>query len=259
MIPVFPRVLQPGCRLGPFLILGLLSCCGCDLGDYEKRVDEERSWVSYFDSENKMLGDAVSLPRKKDTVIVTNKAGKPEKKLEPNPLLKIDVFLRPPKQFASRLSKDDENNPFANLLYRYVGRGNFQLLIGATQEKKKTPAAFQEEVRLALAQYYLKEYKRPVVFPPTKTKPDQRKPFQTRFDKPLPIVFQTVTYTDGLDQGRSFQVFLYKSGIDQIAIVLESPTAEVASLTSAIDYSLKTLTTHAAAAAKRREYLSRAG
>jgi hypothetical protein len=253
----------PGRRVGWLFLPALLLCGGCDLGDYEKREDEERARITYFDAENKALADPINLPRRKVTVVVTDKKGKTEKKAETNPVQKLDVFLRPPKGYSGRITKDDEANPFNNVLYRYAAPANsvYNLFVGAVIDKKKSADEFHKEVRTALAQFYDKEYKPlKLNLTPQKTVTDRRQPLKTRRDQALPVVFQKVTYNDGPNQkGVQFQIFFFKSGADQVAIVFEMPASETARWEGALDYSLKTFDTRAGAANKRRAYLSRSG
>jgi hypothetical protein len=243
------------------LLLALLWCGGCDLGDYEKRADEERARVIYFDDENKAVGDPLDVPRHKVPVVFTNKQGKPDKRLEPNPLQKIDVYLRPPKGYPGRLKKDDEKDPYGNILYRYAAPGNsvYNLFLGAVIDKKKTADEFHAEVRQALTQFYLKEYKRAVPFAPQKAVADRHQPIKTRRETAAPTLFQKVTYSDGKEGGVQFVIYFFKSGPDQVAIVFEMYNGEAARLDGAIDYSLKTFDTRAGAANKRRAYMSRSG
>jgi hypothetical protein len=56
-----------------------------------------------------------------------------------------------------------------------------------------------------------------------------------------------------------FQVFFYKAGADQVAIVFEMGNGEASRLDGVIDYSLKSFDIRAAAANKRRAYLARPG
>jgi hypothetical protein len=242
----------------------LLLLGGCDLGDYEKREDEERARIAYFDAENKALGDPINLPRRKVTVTFTDKKGKVEKKTEPNPVQKIDVFLRPPKGYSSRITKNDEANPYNNILYRYAATGNsvnnlfIAAVIDKQKDKKKSADEFHKDVLTALAQFYKMQYpnKPPLNLSPQKAVTDRRQPLKTRRDQALPVVFQKATYNDG---EKLFQIFFFKSGADQVAIVFEMPAGETARWEGALDYSLKTFDTRAGAANKRRAYLSRSG
>jgi hypothetical protein len=248
-------------RVLPVMSL-LIGCAGCDLGDYERREDDERIRVAYFDNENKVLADPVNLPRHKVAVTFTNKQGKQDKKQEANAVRKLDVFLRPPKGYPIAQSRDEENSPYNNVLYRYSARGNsvYNLFLGAVIDKKKSADEFHAEIRQALSQFYLKQYKRAVTFAPQKTVTDRRQPLKTRRDSPGPILFQRVSYSDGLKEGGvQFEVFLFKSGSDQVAIVFEMPSGEAPRWDGAFDYSLTTFDTRGGAASKRRAYMSRGG
>jgi hypothetical protein len=258
MIPFCRRVVQPkGCIVGSMCTV-LTLCSGCDLGDYEKRADEERARITYFDNENKLLNDPLDLPQKKVLVIVTNKLGQQEKKLEANAVQKVDVFLRPPKQYGNRISRDDENNPIGGILYRFRGQNDNNVFLAATYDKKKSADEFHNEVRQALIQYYQKEYKLAVQFPLQKTVSDTRRPPKGRRENAFSTTFKTVTYSDGLkDGGRQFQIYFFKSGNDQVAIVFQMASANAMSMSNAIDYSLKTFDTRGAASIKRRAYFAR--
>jgi hypothetical protein len=248
-------------RFALLVLALLLGVAGCDLGDYERHQDDERARVTYFDNENKVLSDPVNLPRHKVPVVITNKKGKPEKKFEANALQKLDIYLRPPKGYPINMTKEDENNPYNNFLYRYAARGNgvYNLFIGAVIDKKKSADEFHADVRQALSQFYLKEYKRPITFTPKKTVTDRLEPIKTGREPPSPIFFQKVSYTDALkDATLQFDIYLYKSGSEQVAIVFEMPYGDQR-WNSALAYSLKTFDTRAAAATKRREYMSRGG
>jgi hypothetical protein len=248
----------------PFVLLlpALLGCVGCDLGDYERNLDETRIRVAYFDNENKVLADPINLPRHKVPVVFTNKKGKPDKKLEFNVLHKLDVFLRPPKGYPIQQTKDDEKNPYNNVLYRYAARGNsiYNLFLAATTDKRKSTDEFHAEVRQSLTQFYQKEYKRGITFAPQKTVSDRHQPLKTGREQAAPIFFQKASYSDGRKEDSvQFEVYFFKSGSDQVAIVFEMPTGEAPRWDGALDYSLKTFDIRAGAANKRREYLSRGG
>jgi hypothetical protein len=235
---------------------------GCDLGDYEKREDEERIRVAYFDNESRAVIEPINLPRRKIPVGITNKQGKKDTKLEPNPVVKLDVFLRPPKGYSSRILKDDDATPYNNILYRYAAPRNsaYNLFIAAANDKKKTLEDFHKEVRNALVDFYKQEYKRPVKFAAKPTKTDQRQPLKTRYNPPPATNFQKVTYSDDLKEGgQEFHVFFYKAGADQVALVFQMPAGEAPRLQDVLDYSLKTFDIRTGAASKRRAYQSRPG
>ncbi len=254
--------MSPAARHSALLLFpALLVCAGCDLGEYEQREDDQRTRVAYFDAENQAVGNPIQLPKHKIPIVVTNKQGKQEKKFEPNPVARMDVFLRPPRGYSSRILKEDDENPYNKILYRYASprEGVHDLFLAASIDKKKTFDAFHTEVRQALEQFYSQAYKKVYRFKPETPKTDRRQLLKTRRDSGTTTLFQKVTYQGAPESGVSFQVYFYKAGADQVAIVFEMGSNEARDLDGVIDYSLKSFDIRAAAANKRRAFLSRPG
>lgn len=84
-----------------WLALPALALTGCGIGDYEKKMQESEVRVERYDEENKLLGEPLLLPPRKDN------EGPP-----------FDVFLRPPLGVANK----DKTQP-GELAYHYPASG----------------------------------------------------------------------------------------------------------------------------------------
>ncbi len=96
---IFPRSFFYG-----LVGLALPALAGCGISDYEKRMQEAEVRMDRFDAENKVLGDPLVLPPRK------------EKENQGPP---FDAFLRPPVGVAGK-----ENTRPGELAYHYPASGD---------------------------------------------------------------------------------------------------------------------------------------
>jgi hypothetical protein len=248
--------------------LGLLLAAGCGLGDYEKRMDVERARLIEFDKENLLLGKPLKMP-----VNLDPKEGKIE---EQPALLRIKVFLRPPKGVNSACADKDAKksdqpaNPSGVPLFRYAwGEGSNVFLAGAIGMPS---AQFQREVCEGLAAFHAAKYKRPLPTsdPPATDKNKDRalalKPLDSRSGQLPPIRYQTQTLEEPKFDPKEaaerfrYQIYYHQSGKNQVAVVYQLPlnAAEQTGVGPAINLSLKTLGVGPKnAAAQEKAYVER--
>jgi hypothetical protein len=218
--------------------LGLLAVAGCGLGDYEAAMDRERARVKVFDDENKVLGPPLTMP-----VDLSGQADK-----QPA-LLRMEVFLRPPKGFESKpADKDKPANAKGIPLYRYAGpAGGYQLFLAG--DLGKLPAEkFQHDVLAALSAYAQEVAKQPLKIP---AKPAfvtvLKQPLLGRTTKPGQIRYQSLVLDEPAPAdakedggGTRFQVYFHQNKKYQVAVIFQVPRG-AQEHEQAIDFSLKTL------------------
>jgi hypothetical protein len=268
-----PRRSLPPSRLAAAVLgsLGLLLAAGCGLGDYEALMDAERARLKVFDEENLLLDKPLLMP--------VNLDPKEGKLAEQPALLRIKVFLRPPKGVSSTCADKDEKksdqpaNASGIPLYRYAWVEDSNLFlagaIGMPAEE------FQRGVRVGLGNFHAAKYKRPlpILDPPPKDKPEKDravalKPLASRSGQLPPIRFQTQTLeekapaTDLKQEATRFryQIYYHQSGKNQVAAVYQFPlhAGEPPGGGKAINFSLKTLGVGPKdAAAQERAYVER--
>ncbi|MCI0681848.1 MAG: hypothetical protein L0Y71_07065 [Gemmataceae bacterium] len=238
------------------LLAALLGAsAGCGLADYEKRMDEQRARLELYDEENKLLGAPLDKPRGKDPY------GNDIK-------VPFDVFLRVPKRIARsfRGAEMMYHSASKQPLYRYAGRGDFNVFIAMAQVAAPTtkpaagdaaPEEFRARVREALMEYISREY-RMSVNPPdfADLKKDTRK--ATRDGQPRTLDFDATVFDDPRRQEPSrFFVFFLTQKFRQAAVIYQMPVqAAVATGLHEMDLSLKTLDL-SMAATLRMAYQSR--
>src|SRR5262249_5961235 len=163
-----PRRSLPPSRLAAAVLgsLGLLLAAGCGLGEYEQLMNKERDRLREFEDENRLLDKPLLMPVNLDPK---------EGKLEEQPaLLRIKVFLRPPKGVSSACADKDakKNDQPADAsgvpLYRYAwGEDSNLFLAGAflTGTGGMSAQDFQRGVCVGLAAFHAAKYKRPLPTP----------------------------------------------------------------------------------------------
>jgi hypothetical protein len=126
----------------------LLFVLGCDMADYQRRMDESRARLRIFDEDNRHLGKALDVP--KFTVKVIDK----EESIDAWP---VDMFLRLPRGVSST------GEPFGakeSALFKYAGDPVVYVAVaGMHGEKEKskekrddgprrpTPEEFRERIK----------------------------------------------------------------------------------------------------------------
>jgi hypothetical protein len=229
---------NPSSPARSLLALGLLLGAGCGLGDYEKRVEEERARVQAFEEEDRALGVPLLMP--------DNPYAADEGKNHPMP--QNEMFLRPPRGISSRPA--DEEKPIRAgdvFLFRYPGPEGYNLfLAGAAPGTLKTEQ-FQQDVRKALSEYVAQLTKQPLTFPPNAVLTGVVKPPPvSRTVKLPPIRLESQAVDDSApdDKGHRYLLHFQRvAGNRQIAVIYQLPRAATtqANVTQAIDLSLRTL------------------
>ncbi len=124
----------------------LFFVVGCDMADYQRRMDESSARLKIFDEENRYLGKAIEPPSLREKTA--------EKETSINPW-GIDVFLRLPRGVASA----PEEQPIGLkdlvafkdfLLFKYAGDPSVYVAVAglsADEEKSKEKKEKSKEVR----------------------------------------------------------------------------------------------------------------
>jgi hypothetical protein len=241
---------------------------GCGLTDYEKHMDEEQAILKDFDEENKFLGDPLEMPMK---WVVTDKLKSQQD------ALRTRFFLRPPKDFMAK-SKEGESFQHEQVtLYRFPGPGGENLLFTIaeldqnplTQAKIKngiTPKDFRAQVRGALVQFVLKEYRLTMNSWAGEDKVN-RISYSVRnlHGRPGNLDFQGQAFTDkpaaAKDDAtyRVFEAYYHIDSIYQAAVLFDMhvPRSREPNVRKAIELSLRSLVLGADALAKIQEFVMR--
>ena len=242
--------------------LGLLLVAGCGLGDYEKLMKTEQDRVQVFDKEYKLLGPPLKMPVDRDPM-----KARPE---EQPALLRMGVFLRPPRGFKdSAADKDKPVNPSGLPLYRYEGPNGYPLFL-AGDSGTLAPEKFRQDVLAALTDYYQSVTKQPLAVPPEPAlKTILKQPLPGRTLKPGAIKYQALVISEpGADPAdpkegpprSSFLIYYHQAGKNQVALVYQVPrgTRTADNPGEEIKFSLQTLGVGPEkSAAQRKAYVER--
>jgi hypothetical protein len=246
MNPLRAKVSRPVCRLLPVCVL--LCAFGCEMQEYRDRVDVQRKRLDFLDEENRSLTEPIDNPKYE-----TKESGKVA-------YWPFDVFLRPPREFATSTSANSSSGALP--LFRFSGREGVYLFVAAGliaekkdpkgKESKPAPSewpveTFRNNVRGALLDSYIKEKNVNPKFPAI----DEGDLFLKQFpkftltprneygEKLSPIDFNAGAFV--ADTAR-FDIYFHQNGNKQAAVVFQYPVslANDEQLKKGIDGSLKT-------------------
>ncbi len=241
----------------------LIGASGCGLGDYQRRMDEQRARVQDFDEANRVLDDPVERPK----IQIPEKLDAPATE---TPAWPFDPFLRLPKGYGTTFK---DKGPYNNFFFRYTGgrEGAHAVFLAAASvvdPKGKEEfgsymsATFLSYVKPALERYLLDTYKAPIALK-EKAKPERR---EVKVVTPYPdpagiskLSYTLHTYTDegnaNLKEHTAFDCYVHERGGRQMCIAVHRPLQPSSgALKTSIEASLGSLDITPDAAAKRAEY-----
>lgn len=246
-----------------------VALAGCDMADYQKRMEQHRNRLKTFDEDNKVLGQLLVTPQ------VKYQEKDEEKTADAWP---FDMFLRLPKGISSTHADMKEYGilDLNHTVFRYPGDlEGYNLIVSAAQvkpekkddeevkkdEKKEEPPGilpdkFRQHVINAAAAFYQKtheldaEMKGPNPANLTASKP--------RGDKGESLAFNVYTFEGRgttKEKNAAFFLYIYQSGGEQAAFLFQIPadkndTTEREKITR----SLRTLAVGPAAGTRRSEF-----
>jgi hypothetical protein len=215
------------------------SIAGCGLAEYEAQMEKAQKHLEYIDKENQYLGEAIELPP-------------PEKAppgAEPKSSPKIDLFFRPPKGFLPKY----EATPVGNLLYRYPRDAGSRPHPGGSG--KQAPE-FQELLVAISTDRSRDDFWKEILVPFAGVDTNS----MTRETKqPLgraTMLFDKLAF-DVMQPPARYLIYVYQvPPSTQIAVIfnLKPESAGDAQVTTAMDYSLKSLAVGPEAALMRQRY-----
>ena len=233
------------------LRLALLMACGCSMADYEARMDKNAQRLKIFDEENKYLGDMLELPTPvslKDKVVV--------------PGLPVELYLRPPKEVASRPKENELPFGLASTpLFRYPGPPGFNVFITAAKIQEKgepkdgvPTSEFGNRVLAGVRDFYKREFKASDIPFKTQTLPELTKPID-----PLvtPIEVDHVPIFDNLKPPSNISIYFYQRGMYQAAVLYFYPSEKRDEFKKSIDMSIATLALDDEAQKRKAEFQKR--
>jgi hypothetical protein len=236
------------------LALGLVLATGCGLGDYEKRVEEERARVQAIDEEEQALGTPLLMP---DNPFAADEA-------KGHPMPQNEVFLRPPRGISSRPADAEKPTRAGDVfLFRYPGPEGYNLFLAGAAPGTLATQQFRKDVRTALSEYAANLSKQPLTFPPNAALTGViKQPPVSRTVKlpPIRLEGQSVDDSAADDKGHRYLLHFQRvAGNRQIAVIYQLPRAAAgqANVTQAIDLSLRTLGIGPDAALQRKVYEER--
>ena len=222
--------------------LALLLLCGCGLGDYEKRMDEQRERLARLDEEALLLGDLIDMPSGKDAY------GNDIK-------VPFAIFLRVPKGVSGAFKGREavyygDKQP----LYRYYGKSDLNVFIalaltpdmsapGKAKEDEISPDIFAARVRSGLQDFVRREYSLNAN-PPDSSQLKKEAREVLRNNTKITLNFLTLTFDNQGQQGPTrFSLFFSQKGNRQAAVIYQYPQTLVTDqqFQRMLDYSLKTL------------------
>ncbi len=252
-----------------FSCISLLAA-GCGLSEYEKRIDQQSQALKRFDEESKALGEPLDLPMHVDI------------KGAADPVLKVDFYLRPPKGTASQPTDPKAPGTRKVALVHYPGPPGFNVLVStsriapeakdqkAKDQKAKdgemTAKEFQQQVRLALADFYMTEYKKAIDWSGVGKTDKRTFSVQPAKGPALNLTFEFQNLTDDPDPGKKetskytdFRLYFYEAGNEQAAVIYQIPASKRADpeVNKGVDFSIRTLALGFDSMSKRMEYKKR--
>lgn len=209
---------------------------GCDMADYQRRMDANRERVKIFDEENKVLGKPLGQP--------------PPLKYDDKeqPAWPFDVSLRLPKGISGTV---DEEKGKGELTYnsfrafRYPGDSEGYAVmvaagfVGAASDKKDekskrsphlSPGEFRVTLLHALHDFYRREYVANMRFPdPEKTTVTRAIPVPSPgAEKPATLTFDVYRWEGDPIKDKekaAFTLFHHVAGDKQVAVVFQTPAS----------------------------------
>jgi hypothetical protein len=266
-------------RTIPIVACAILTVCGCEVRNYEERMDEQQRRIEIFDEENRYIGNSwIDMP-----LVESDK-----KKGAKVPAWPFEVFLRLPKEVSTTPTSTVYESPARDLrIFRYACPTttgyNFFVAAGLVPVREKGkddkfrahefPAdIFRDRVRGALLDYYRKEYRTNPTsdfFLVDRGKLQQItvEPKNDRGDPLPPIEYLAAASKDTFNQQRAkekkvsvFRAYFHQYETKQVAILVQIPMFMEGSdeFEKALSWSLKTLDLSAPGiAAKRNALMSR--
>ncbi len=239
-------------RANPLLLaLGVLLAAGCGLGDYERRMEEERTRLEAFDQEDRALAGPLVMPQS------PYDANEPKD----HPLPQSKVFLRPPRGFSTHPADDEKPTRSGDVfLFRYPGPAGYNLFLAGVPPDTLTTEQFQQHVRKALSEYVANLTKQPLTIPPDAPVAGVvKQPVVSRTAKvpPIRLDWQSVDDAEPGEKGSRYLIyFLREAGNRQLAVIFQVPKAAAGTpqVTEAIDLSLRTLGIGANAELQRKAF-----
>lgn len=262
------------------LTCAILSASGCELREYEARMDVQRERIKMLDEENDTItSSAIDMPM----IAATTKDG------TATPAWPFAIFLRLPRVMGTvpvptayvstaqdlRLIRYGAANPDYNLFVAAALVADAPSKDGKPRPGEFTPGVFLDRVRGALLDYYRKAYQvTPVEFPlfDLSAKAKNGEPLFKKFTKhPTtdhgealpPIDYEAIAFRDDRSRPKEpsiFQLYYYRRDTRQVAIVVQFPASRAGDpqITRAVDLSLTSLDVSVVGiAAKRSALMSR--
>jgi hypothetical protein len=238
----------------------VVALAGCNLREYQERMDVQTERLRILDEENRNLSDGyLQMPmietEKKDGA----KGGGSV------PAWPFDIFLRPPREVGTLADGGVYQAPTRDLrLFRYKGNaeGTYSFFVAVAQigeEKSKDGklrpgefpvSVFRERVRSAFFDFYRKEYK---VNPSSDflkvdrlTELTTSPPYNDRGEPLPPVKYEAAASNDKFNHAKDmgiFQVYFHHEDPRQVAIIVQFPATREKddALAKARDMSLRSL------------------
>ena len=243
-------------RATRYAAIALVLLCGCGLADYEKRMDEQRERLRLLDEEATLLGDMIELPSGKDTY------GKEVQ-------VPFEIFLRFPKGInGAYVPGPKAIYYFAKQpLYRYSGKGDFNVFVAWAKLAEKGAKAEEDEVfaedfrtrlRGGLHDFITREYQVNAPIPEfAKLKKDPRT--VVREGRKRLLDFESIQFKDPRLQNPSeFYVYVIVWNDRQAAVVYQAPVQGAdQQFLRVMDISLRSLEITGLAAKQRSAFKSK--
>ena len=260
-------------------ICAVVALAGCNLREYQERMDIQAKRLETFDTENRLLsGSYLAMP----LVEAEKKEG--TKQGAGVPAWPFEIFLRPPREFKTVAEATVYEAPTRDVrLFRYMGNhdGTYSLLVAAAvligDEKTKdgkhrrgefTVREFRERVHSAAFDYYRKEYNK-ISPPSTFLAPGKdgynkvaKVPVNDRGENLPPIEFDAVASRDTFNQNKetgTFELYFHHEDLRQVAILVQFPSTKENDngFREAEDWSLKSLEVNQFRVMEKRSALNR--
>jgi len=197
------------------LMAGIVSCSGCGLSEYQSKYEKQQERMNYLDQENLYLGQAITLPDKKDS-------GGP------------NISVRLPRGIST---KHDEQT--TGILYRYP-KSSSKPPPGSNIKVGEIDSVFLAVEKIKS----WKEFKKKALEAFKDVASDNTRRVSLEIPGRPTRTFETIAFTDGTEPAWAYRFYVFQDKGCGVAIGFRGSESALASQTArqAMEFSVKTVT-----------------